>query len=133
MAARPYRRSLFTPLEQTPSSAGPLSIPPGLPPEVLQGPKVTLPYRNYFLFNGPLHAARELGSITPWGSFDPQSPNLFWPQDHAWCVATEIDLFFTFVAGSEKLAKSLLADARFETWRVFPGDPITWDSDKINT
>ncbi|MGC2662283.1 MAG: hypothetical protein WA324_30335 [Bryobacteraceae bacterium] len=122
-----------TPLEDTSGIAGPVSIPPGLPSEVLQGNKVTLPHRNYFLFNGPLRAAGELGCTTPWGSFDPQSPNLFWPQDHAWCVATEIDLFCTFIGGSEKLAEALLVDSRFEAWRVFPGDPITWDSDDINT
>jgi hypothetical protein len=124
---------VFTPLEDASHIAKPVSIPPGLPPEVLRGPKVRLPNRNYFLFNGPLHAAGELGSTTPWGSFDPQSPNLFWPQDHAWCVATEIDLFCSFIAGSAKLAEALLADSRFEAWRVFPGDPIRWDSDDINT
>lgn len=32
------------------------------------------------------------------GKLDPHSGNLFWPQDHAWCVATEIDLFCTFIA-----------------------------------
>jgi hypothetical protein len=124
---------VFVPLGHTSSSAGPVPIPPALPPEVLQGPKVTLPGRDYFLLNGPLTAARELGHRTRWGSFFPQSPNLFWPQDRTWCVASEIDLFCTFVAGSEKLAETLLADLRFEAWRVFPGDSITWDSDNINT
>jgi hypothetical protein len=123
----------FTRSDDTPAGAGAVFIPPGPPPEVPQGPKVTLPHRDYFLFNGPLDAAGELGCTTPWGSFRPQSPNLFWPQDHAWCVATEIDLFCTFVAGPEKLAETLLTDARFEAWRVFPGDPITSDSDRINS
>jgi hypothetical protein len=75
--------------------------------------------------------SREYFGLT--GSFSPQSPNLFWPQDRTWCVASEIDLFCTLVAGSEKLAETLLGDARFEAWRVFPGNPITWDSDDINT
>lgn len=123
---------LFAAPGDTAAPAEPVSIPPGLPSNVLNGPKVTLPHRNYLLFNGPLDAAGELGSTTPWGSFAPQSPNLFWPQDHSWCVATEIDLFCTLVAGSENLAETLLADTRFEAWRVFPGDPITRDSDEVN-
>jgi hypothetical protein len=65
--------------------------------------------------------------------FVPQSPNLFWPQDHAWCVASEIDLFCTLVAGSEALASALLSDPRLEAWRVFAGDSVTWNSDEINT
>ena len=51
--------------------------------------------RNYLLFEGPIDAAGELG-----GWVDPgrhtrsraQLPNLWWPDDHAWCVASEIDL-----------------------------------------
>ena len=123
---------VFTPPGDTSGNAGEHSVPPGLPVEVLQGPKVSLPHREYFLFSGPLHAAGELGWTTPWG-FDPQSPNLFWPQDHAWCIATEIDLFCTLVAGPEQLAEALVADQRLEAWRVFPDDPVTWDSDKVNT
>ena len=48
-------------------------------------------------------------------------------------MASEIDLFCTLVAGSEALIEDLLGDARLETWRVEPGDPITYDSDSINT
>lgn len=36
-----------------------------------------------------MEAAPELGWDGPGGTFFPQSPNLFWPQDHAWCVASE--------------------------------------------
>jgi hypothetical protein len=93
---------------------------------------VHLPYRDYLLFEGPLEAATELGWNMPGGGFVPQSPNLFWPDDHAWCVASEIDLFCTLVAGSDALAASLLADPRLEAWPVFPGDSVTADSDEIN-
>lgn len=113
----------------------PRTVPPALPPEVLSGPKVRLPNRDYILFEGSLEAAAELSE--PFGHrvghmFFPQSPNLFWPDDHAWCVASEIDLFCTLVAGPEALIEALLADARLEAWRVEPGDPITYDSDLLN-
>ena len=106
--------------------------PPVLRTAVLSAPRVILPCRDYLLFEGPLEAATELGWIMPGGGFVPQSPNLFWPHDHAWCVASEIDLFCTLVAGSNALAENLLADPRLEVWRVFAGDPVSADSDDKN-
>jgi hypothetical protein len=95
-------------------SEGSTCIPPALPLEVLHGPRVSLPQRNYVLFEGPLSAATALGWTTPYGAFFAQSPNLFWPRDHAWCVASEIDLFCTLVAGSEALAEALVAHPALE-------------------
>jgi hypothetical protein len=115
------------------SNHGSIPVPPAFPAEVLEGPRVRLPSRDYLLFAGPLTAAPELGWTDPYGFFFPQSPNLFWPQDHAWCVASEIDLFCTLVAGSEALALALMDDRRLEAWRVQPTDPIAFDSDQINT
>jgi hypothetical protein len=107
----------------TSRGAGP-PVPPALPPEVLGGPRVRLPGRDYLLFTGPLAAAPELGWDGPDGWFLPQSPNLFWPEDRAWCVATEIDLPFTLVAGSTALVSELVADRRLDTHRVSSGDPL---------
>jgi hypothetical protein len=103
-------------------------------PDVLENlPKIDLPLRRYYLFEGPLHAASQFCWTLTETCFVPASPNLFWPADHAWCVASEIDLYCTLIAGSEALAEALLADARLETWRVYPGDSVTYDSDGINT
>jgi len=104
---------------------------PVFPPEV-HAPTVNLPKRGYFLLEGPLDAATDLG-WTVGDAFFPQSPNLFWPQDHAWCVASEIDLFCTLVAGSQVMVEELVADSRLEAWRVEPDDPIAYDSDQINS
>jgi len=94
--------------------------------------RVQLPNRNYLLFEGPLEAATEVGWIMPGGTFVPQSPNLFWPSDHAWCVASEIDLFCTLVAGSNALATELAGDPRLEVLHVLADDSISADSDKQN-
>ena len=110
-----------------------LSVSSNLLAAMRDAPRVHLPGRNYLLFEGPVDAATELGWSMPSGGFAPQSPNLFWPHDHAWCVASEIDLFCTLVAGSQALAETLISDPRLEVWPVFPDDPITWDSDDINT
>jgi hypothetical protein len=112
---------------------GSIPVPPALPAEVLEGPRVRLPGRDYLLFAGPLAAVPQLGWTSPGGGFFPQSPNLFWPHDHAWCVASEIDLFCTLVAGLEELAEVLVGDPRLEAWRVRPANPIAFDSDQINT
>jgi hypothetical protein len=114
-------------------SHGPIPVPPAFPAEALEGSRLQLPSRGYLMFAGSLAAATELGWTDPYGFFFPQSPNLFWPQDHAWCVASEIDLFCTLVAGSEALAQALVDDPRLEAWRVQPADPIAFDSDQINT
>jgi hypothetical protein len=75
----------------------------------------------------------QLGWTDSYGMVFPQSPNLFWPTDHAWCVASEIDLFCTLVGGSDDLAEALPADPRLEAWPVQPDDPIALDGDQINT
>jgi hypothetical protein len=111
----------------------PAPVPPPFPAELANQSKLDLPLRRYYLFEGALDAASQFGWTLSNDCFVPQSPNLFWPQDHAWCVASEIDLYCTLIAGSESLAEVLLADPGFEAWRVLPGDPITHGSDEINT
>jgi hypothetical protein len=114
-------------------SHGSIPVPPAFPAEVLGGPRVRLPGRDYLLLAGSLAAAPQLGWADPYGFFFPQSPNLFWPQDQAWCVASEIDMLCTLVAGSDALAGALVGDPRLEAWRAQPDDPIAFDSDQVNT
>lgn len=102
----------------------PDSVPEFLRAAVMAEARVHLPGRDYLLFEGPLEGATDF----IWS----QSPNLFWPEDHSWCVASEIDLNCTFVGGSLALADRILANPAFEAWRVLPDDPISYDSDEIN-
>jgi hypothetical protein len=95
--------------------AGHLADPP-IPAEVLAGPRVQLPWRDYFLYSGPIDAA--LAFVDS----EAQTPNLFWPEDRAWCVATEIDLSSTYVGGSRRLADELVADRRIEALAAEPTD-----------
>ncbi len=107
-------------------------LPPAFPPDVVAAPRVSLPKRRYLLFEGPLAGALELGQRISPSTFFAQPPNLFWPEDHAWCVATEIDLDSTYVGGSEALVHQLLEDDRLEALAVDPDDPVWADSDTIN-
>jgi hypothetical protein len=105
----------------TPHSQGVISrLPDPIPPSVRAGPRVRLPGRDYFLFGGSVEAAADCLTIT----LPEQSPNLWWPQDHAWCVATEIDLPWTYVGGPSGMIDQLLRDDRIEVLPAFPEDVL---------
>lgn len=87
-----------------------------VPAEVRAGPRVHLPWRDYFLYSGPIEAA--LACVDSEG----QTPNLFWPDDRAWCVASEVDLSSTYVGGSRRLADEVVEDRRIEALAVEPTD-----------
>jgi hypothetical protein len=81
------------------------------------GPRVELPERNYALFVGPLAALPSLMDAQ-----DDHSPNLWWPDDRAWCVATEIDLAWTYVGGPAALISDALVNPRLEAQPASPDD-----------
>ena len=63
--------------------------------------------RDYLLFQGPLEGVLAFLVNRPfpfWGD----SPNIWWPEDRAWCVATDIDLYDTYVGGSEECIQAIL-------------------------
>jgi hypothetical protein len=98
---------------------------PALAPEVRAGPKVRLPSRDYYLFEGPLEAVGELGAFVSWEpggkrSFERQTPSLWWPDDHAWCAGNEIDGSFTCVGGSRALIDELLQQPDLEVLELDP-------------
>lgn len=80
------------------------------------------PHRDYLLFSGSLDAATAMGWQAEDDWFLPQSPNLFWPDDHAWCVATEVDRRSTLVGGTARLIASIVGDVELEAWPVGTDD-----------
>jgi hypothetical protein len=93
-----------------------------VPGPVRDGPRVHLPHRDYFLYCGPAEAVATLASLDgTWG----QSPNIWWPADRAWCVASEIDLQWTYVGGPRGLIDAVLADDRIEALPAAPDDPVS--------
>jgi len=90
--------------------------------------RVQHPNRAYALFAGPIELA--VASLdVPWQT---NSPNLWWPEDRAWVVATEIDYAWTYVGGRAGLIEKLLAS---DTLEVFPAkltDKPFYDSDVVN-
>jgi hypothetical protein len=93
---------------------------------------VRLPGRNYLLLEGPLRAALQVGHWPRPDWFIPQSPNIFWPSDRAWFVASEIDFDSTLVGGSRELIDALLAAPALDSWPVDADDSLAADADDIN-
>jgi hypothetical protein len=101
--------------------------------EELSRPRVQLPGRDYLLLVGPLTAALQIGSWPTADWFIPQSPNLFWPADRAWCVASEIDFDSTLVGGTTQLIDAILQAPTFDSWAIQPDDSLAADADRINS
>jgi len=100
----------------------------------LSRPRLLLPDqdREYLLLAGPLSAAPRLGDPGALGGFSPKSPNLFWPADRSWCVASEIDFDSTLVGGASDLIQTVLDAPGLDAWRVNPEDSLAADADQIN-
>ena len=84
--------------------------------------RLEIPGRGYLLFSGSLDAVTAMGWQAADDRFWPQSPNLFWPDDHAWCVGTEVDRRSTVVGGSASLIASIIGEIELEAWPVNPDD-----------
>jgi hypothetical protein len=61
--------------------------------------------RRYFLFKAPIDKAP---------AFHTQTPQLWWPEDHAWFVSTEIDGFSSYVGSSRHCADAILQSSELE-------------------
>ena len=90
-------------------------VEPVAPP----GPHVQLPGRSLALYRGPVEAATAFCQPPAF-----QSPNLWWPEDRAWCVASEIDLPSTYLGGTRALVQEVLHDGRLEAVPASLADPI---------
>lgn len=60
------------------------------------------------------------------------TPQVLWPEDHSWVLASEIDWDSTIVAGSRALVDAVLADDRFEAFPVDEDSDLTWGGDLVN-
>jgi hypothetical protein len=106
--------------------------------------------REFVVFAGPLSAVSEVGyqSGEAWvtdvysdgrrerrrlaSRWVSQAPNLIWPADHSWYVASEVDLDSTLVGGSRGLVDAILAAPELETWEVERGDSLEASADRVN-
>ena len=82
-------------------------------------PRVAFTHRNCVLFRGPVEAATAFRS-PPWF----QSPTWWWPQDRAWCVASELDIYSTYVAAARSAVGDLLQHPALEALECTEDQPV---------
>ena len=90
--------------------------------------RLELPNRSYLLAGGSVELAS--ASVLP-RPMD-QSYNLWWPEDRAWFVSTEVDYAWTYVGGTRALVDELLVDGRLEVLEARLTDRPFYDSDVLN-
>ncbi len=64
------------------------------------------------------------------GDGQPIAPNVWWPAERSWCVASGRDLHSTYLGGPEHLVETVLTHSELEALPAFPDDPITLDAEQ---
>lgn len=100
-----------------PAFTPPAPVDP-IPKQVRNGRRVEMPERSYFLYAGPIDEALAFRERV-------QTPNLFWPDDRAWCVASELDCTSTYVGGSRALVDQIVGSGDIEALQIDPSIPAS--------
>ena len=89
--------------------------------ELATVPRFALPDRTYYLMEGPVAAV--VGMRDPvtghW-----RNPDLFWPDDRQWFVATDIDFWSIYIGGSNDFIADLARDVATPTETVTLATPL---------
>ena len=97
------------------------------PRDLAAAPTVSLPNREYFLYRGPIDVVPRFEHLP--GHL--QTPNMWWPEDRAWFVATEIDFDSTLVACTRACGAALLG-SDLEVMEVSAETRLDIDGDTVN-
>ena len=89
------------------------------------------PGRDYLLFRGALDSIMSFVEVRLdpfWG----HSPNIWWPEDRSWCVATDIDLCDTYLGGSRESIDAVLNSPGLEALPTTLDARVDIGGDSIN-
>jgi len=108
----------------------PIYTPDPVPEQVRQGPRICSPVRKYLMYSGTLADA------LAWMSSKHQTPHLWWPSDHRWCVASDVDLPWSIVGGETEVITQLVHHSHLEVLAITPDDELdpvpSWFSSGIS-
>lgn len=116
----------------------------GLPERWQAKPSFRLPGRQYWLFSSAVPAVVELSvelAVAGWPEAMAtatremglvHSPTIWWPDDRAWLVHSEIDYDSTIVAGSPALIRALTSDPGLEALQVDREVSLYANGDTVN-
>jgi hypothetical protein len=99
-----------------------------MPARLRTVPMIEMPNRRMVALRGPLPAAGTAFSRWTW----PDSASLWWPDDRAWCVATDIDLQSTYIGAGAEGIDAVVANNSLESYAVSIDQGVHWKSDTIN-
>ena len=92
--------------------------------------RVRAPGRDHLLFRGSIDGI--MAFLARDGPFWGHSPNIWWPEDRAWCVATDIDLYDTYVGGSREFIEAVLSNPDLEALPTTLDARLALGGDTIN-
>jgi hypothetical protein len=96
-----------------------------IPPEILDGAKVSVSGREFVLYKGPVEACCAVeGPVC-------QTANIWWPADTSWCVVSDIDLPWTYVGGTAAVVEQLCGRSDIEVLPAAAGDPVRKVEDRV--
>ena len=99
----------------------------GIPREIRRARRLRGIGRNYLLYTG------ELQDITAfYANFLSEPPNIWWPTDLAWFVATDIDLDSTYIGASHECIDALLRHPALEAVLAEYRASVAMTADTIN-
>jgi hypothetical protein len=84
--------------------------------------KVPHAMRNFYLLGGALNTCRRL----------PHDANYWWPDDHAWCLCTDTDFHWAYIAGSAACIREVLSVPQLDAYETNPEYPARSGMDTVN-
>jgi len=85
-------------------------------------PKVTHAMRDFFLLKGPLDSYAHFSN----------DPSYWWPDDRAWCLCTDTDFAWSYLAGSRECVNEVLATPIMDAIETKPENPAHSGMDVLN-
>ena len=85
-------------------------------------PTIKHPMRDFYLLSGALSAYRKF----------PHDPNYWWPDDRAWCLCTDTDFNWAYIAGSAACIREVLSVPELDAYETSPRNPARSGMDVIN-
>jgi hypothetical protein len=87
-----------------------------------QVPMVSHDMRDFYLLQGPLDSFAHFTS----------DPNFWWPDDRAWCMGTDTDFYWSYLAGSRACIDEVLAAPIMDAVETKPENPARSEMDVAN-
>jgi len=87
-----------------------------------RAPTASYPLRDFYLLHGPHSGYPDF----------PDEPNYWWPEDRAWCVCTDTDFDWAYLAGPAACIDEVISVPQLDAYATKPDNPAQSGMDVIN-